>query len=425
MKFVRNSLIAGSISILLLACSDDDPKNTSDASLTWRTCTEAPELQCATLRVPMDYSNNDDSESISIGLTRLSATDPNSNEALLLNPGGPGSSGNMLLELFSELQSVPESIRAKYDLIGFDPRGVGDSTPVNCNDLGFESIDEYLVDQSAIDEYLQEVDDLYQRCAEVHGDYLLYLGSANVVRDMESIRQALNVEKMNFIGYSYGTRLAALYLTMYPEHSGRIVLDASLSPDSDVQMLASGQMMAMQRNVEALLGDCTRLDPLCDPMQLLTQLTSRVDQLYAEGNEQELELLGELLILGVEDPDFGSLLLGPLLAYLENYDAQALQDFLQLLEQQDGTDDLDEHNVAAQIAIACADDDTRPDAAALGDRLTQFNQQSDLFAEVFISVAGLCSVWPPALEPLELISTRTAPTALVIGGTSDASTPIE
>ncbi|MBX2882722.1 MAG: alpha/beta hydrolase, partial [Granulosicoccus sp.] len=107
------------------------------------------------------------------------------------------------------------------------------------------------------------------------------------------------------------------------------------------------------------------------------------------------------------------------------YDAQALQDFLQLLEQQDGTDDLDEHNVAAQIAIACADDDTRPDAATLGDRLTQFNQQSDLFAEVFISVAGLCSVWPPALEPLELISTRTAPTALVIGGTSDASTPIE
>ncbi|MGQ7845847.1 alpha/beta hydrolase [Granulosicoccus sp. 3-233] len=407
--------------VLLTACSSDDPVAESDGVLTWRSCPEDDSLDCATLRVPMNYGD-DRAGMIDIALNRLPAIQQPSTGALLFNPGGPGASGLEVLQILQEVDSVPDAIRQHHDLIGFDPRGVGESTPIDCDTSDVDLLGDYLVDATAIEAFVEQSAELAARCLEQEGDYLLQLGSMNVVRDMDSIRQSLDLPRLDFIGYSYGSRLAALYLQTYPDTSGAVILDGSLRPDSSVGALAEGALSAMQRNLEALLQDCTISEPDCDPARLQDLLIEKVDVLLRENREAELALLGELVVEASQNPALGELLTAPLVSYLMRGDRSGLELLVQLLELD--IDDGAEDDTLIHKAILCADDATRPTAEQLSASLPTFNALSDLFAEAYIGQAGSCAGWPESIDPLSPIATGTAPVALVIGGTSDAQTPL-
>lgn len=408
-------------SFMLGACSSDDPVDEPEGVLTWRSCPEDTSLDCATLRVPMNYSN-EQAGMIDIALNRLPASQQPSAGSLLFNPGGPGASGIEVLEILQEVDSVPETIRQHYDLIGFDPRGIGSSTPIDCDTSDIDVLGDYLVDEESISEFVRQSTELAAQCLEQEGDYLLQLGSMNVVRDMESIRKALNETELDFIGYSYGTRLAALYLQTYPDTSGSIILDGSLRPDASVAALAEGALPAMQQNLEQMLQNCVIADPDCNPAQLQRLLVEKVDTLLSENREAELALLGELVITATEDPSLGDLLIAPLGSYLLRGDRSGLELLIQLLDPEDDGDEDDDTLI--HKAVMCADDAYRPAAAELSALLPVFNARSDLFAEAYIALAGSCAGWPESVEPLSPIATGTAPAALVIGGTSDAQTPL-
>lgn len=407
------------------------PVSTEMESLRWGNCENATQFQCAELEVPMDHSQID-GEKITLALIRKPASGQRIG-SLLFNPGGPGGSGVDLIKTFGELNSIPSGVLADYDVVGFDPRGVGGSTPVDCAEFGLDEINGYPVGLEAVRDMHAQITEFSAACVNKNGAYLQQLGSLNVVRDMESIRIALGEDKLNFIGYSYGTRLAALYLQEYPVSSGRMVLDGNVHPDSAVTRLVREALPAFQSNLRLLMSQCTLTDAACDVDQLMSKLASRINELATDpASQAEFEALGELVVAGIEDPEFGALVADPIISYLNTGDIGVLQEFTEFLqalggdsEQSDDSEQSNEDNETAQIAVLCADDAYRPSDTSLVELADELNQISDVLAEAHLTLAAVCSAWPEALEPLPVIGTSIAPLSLVIGGTTDAQTPIE
>jgi len=408
--------------VLISACSSNDNVSTGNidgqnSTLVWQSCGDQSDLQCTTLEVFSDPTDTE-SETITLALNRLPSIQNGREGIVLINPGGPGGSGIEHLEELSAAGALPQALRDKFDFIGFDPRGVGGSTPVDCSEFGNTEINEYLANEQSINEYVQELVTTAASCEQKYGVYLQQLGSQNVVHDMDAIRVAAGEQKIHYLGYSYGTRLGALYLQTYPENSGHFILDGSLRPESDVEFLVSGAVEAFQASLTSLLDGCDSVNPDCSGTQLLESLENKMSALANNGREDELEIVSVLVYFAAENPALGPFLLAPLYDYLLTDDISELQSIYQ-----DGLSELvDEGEDTLERAVMCADDATRPTANDLETLLADYNQVSDIFAEINISQAGMCSGWPTSLTELPLITTSQAPAALVIGGTTDTLT---
>ncbi len=203
-----------------------DASGVYDQTLEWRDCGG---LECATVQVPLDWSDPY-SETIEIALNRHTAREPDARiGSLLINPGGPGMSGLDLTERF--VLTAGQSVLDSYDVVGFDPRGVGESTPVQCGTD--QQIDAYYMrdihieTQADLDAAEQETADLAARCRELSGPIIEYVDTASAAHDMDVIRAAVGDEQLNYLGYSYGSQLGATYAQLYPRNVGRVVLDAA------------------------------------------------------------------------------------------------------------------------------------------------------------------------------------------------------
>jgi pimeloyl-ACP methyl ester carboxylesterase len=187
-------------------------------------------LTCTSVPVPLDYSDPD-GEQIEIMISRMASADPAERRGvLLLNPGGPGGSGLAQPALLAS-QGLPDSVLDAYDLIGMDTRGVGHSTRVDCGFAAdgdyFGNVPPYAVDDAAVVERAKVVEAAAEQCAANDENGLLrQVSTANVARDLDSVRAALGEEKASFLGYSYGSALGAAYLSMFPETVDRVVLDS-------------------------------------------------------------------------------------------------------------------------------------------------------------------------------------------------------
>ena len=423
-KILPAAIIVTSVFVLAACSSDND--STPVSTLNWKSCESASQLQCTELLVPMDYRNTD-GEKITLSLIRKPASGAQRKGSLMFNPGGPGGSGIELIKAFEQLDSIPSGIPDSYDLVSFDPRGVGESTPVDCTESGIGESNGYPVDENAIREMHAEISGSSAACSQQVGAYLQQLGSLNVVRDMERIRIALAEDKLDFIGYSYGTRLAALYLQEYPTSSGRIVLDASIHPDSSIIRLMKDTLFARQSGLRMLLSLCTQADASCDVDQLMEKLLQRVNDLATdESAGDEFELFGEIIVAATEEPDIAAIAAAPVINYINTGDFSALVQFVINLDddENDSSDDEEEDSTTVEIAVLCADDAHRPTEASLIELAAEFNLISDVFAENIVSQTAECAGWPEALEPLAPIGTGTAPLSLVIGGTTDTNTPL-
>jgi pimeloyl-ACP methyl ester carboxylesterase len=259
-----------------------------------------------------------------------------------------------------------------------------------------------------------------EACYGKYGDYLLQLGSNNVVRDMEEIRQAMGEDQLRFLGYSYGTRLASLYLQMFPEHAGTIILDASMSPDPNISKHSQGQLNQFKVNLDSFLGQCDLAEKSCDATEVLTQLEAKFNAASTDEEVAEVALLLEIVGYAVENSDAWDPGLDLLLAYLSTNDVKLLEEVAAGLPPV-----LDELDDTAFRAVSCADDALRPTAGEQQTLLAELNQQSDIAAEVYVAAASSCTGWPDALDPIQTISTRATGNAVIIGGTSDARTPLK
>ncbi|MGX2995317.1 alpha/beta hydrolase [Streptomyces sp. JNUCC 64] len=206
------------------------PAGTPVQRLAWERCDPDPTsvVECATLTVPVDY-RKPEGRTIGIAVSRIKATDPSKRRgALLFNPGGPGGSG--LFYPGWVTRNTPRSVTDQYDLIGFDPRGVGASAPLACGTttraerLTFRPYRE--------DTFAKDVDwarDIAAKCRANAPDIKHYT-TRNTARDMDRLRAALGERKISYYGMSYGTYLGSVYTQMYPRRTDRVVLDSAVDP---------------------------------------------------------------------------------------------------------------------------------------------------------------------------------------------------
>ncbi|WP_020499091.1 alpha/beta hydrolase [Sciscionella marina] len=190
-------------------------------------------LECASLAVPVDY-RNPHGRKIKIGISRLPSKKPAQRRGVLLtNPGGPDPGMNYPARLAE--QGLPQSVRDSYDVIGFDPRGFGNSAPVTCDLTAKQAatgiVPPYARDTADVLEQAAASKRIAEQCAKARTAWLRpYINTANTARDMDRIREALGEPSLSFLGASWGTHLGAVYTTLFPRHSDRIVLDSNLSP---------------------------------------------------------------------------------------------------------------------------------------------------------------------------------------------------
>ena len=223
---------------------------------------------------------------------------------LLANPGGPGASGLGFIDDIVEL-GIPTPFR-DFDLMSFDPRGIGQSMGADCE---LPSAAELLAQRSdsGLGAVLERLSVASDDCREQLGPIFDHLGSRNVTRDIDRIRQALEIDELNFYGASYGTRLAALYAEMFPNQARALLLDASLPPDPSVRGLYTGQLAGLEAAQLDFFEVCPESFEFCpeDPEAVLISL---VDELrdgplaFGNSNLDELRFLA-LWTLLLPEPD--------------------------------------------------------------------------------------------------------------------------
>jgi pimeloyl-ACP methyl ester carboxylesterase len=241
----------GAVVGMTTSCSADSPPGkpavqasvpastaASTSTIAWGACpalakgaTRDPREKCGAVKVPLDY-RHPDGKSISVAVSRIATAKPGKRRgALLLNPGGPALEG---LEMPGQLApTLSASVLDQYDLIGFDPRGVGHSTPISCHlsDPSLSDLFPYPAADGSITANVALARTTAQQCASAVGADLQFFTSANTARDLDRIRQVLGEKKISYWGQSYGTYLGAVYRGLFPEHTDRMVLEGNVDPN--------------------------------------------------------------------------------------------------------------------------------------------------------------------------------------------------
>jgi pimeloyl-ACP methyl ester carboxylesterase len=418
--------------------ADDVEPDDADApgSLDWGPCDDAPaidiELDCSTLAVPLDH-DDPDGATIDIALARVPATDADQRiGSLVFNPGGPGGSGIEFIT--SAALAMPAEISERFDVVGFDPRGVGASTAVECDIV----IDDNIVlldagDDDGWNTLLAEAEASADTCTDDTLALAPYVGTNNAARDLDLIREALGDEQLSFVGFSYGTRLGATYAELFPDNVRALVLDGGVKPTDDLAELDEEQGAGFDLALENFAAACDA-DEDC-PVQELGPTLDVYSRLVNE--------IAEVGSFETDDPDRvltpGELQLGVAAALYSKDAWPYLAEAFHLADtEQDGTllqvlgdglvgrepDGTYDNSQVANLLINCADDPNRPDAdtqRALADQAAA----ASVWFDDFLRATTGCIGTPDPVDPLILGPADGAAPILVIGNTGDPATPYD
>jgi pimeloyl-ACP methyl ester carboxylesterase len=222
--------------------------------LDWRECYNG--YECSSFKVPVDYKNIDN-QSFTLQVLRHNALDQrNKLGAILVNPGGPG--GSATIYAYNADYIVSNEINQRYDIVGFDPRGINESDEIRCltdaEEDAFLSADASDGEATSIASLKAISKDFADKCAKAAGSKLQHYSTLEAAKDMEVLRILLNEEKLNFLGKSYGTYLGTLYAALYPESVGRMVLDGAVSPNVSMREQQIAQATAFDKALLSFLA---------------------------------------------------------------------------------------------------------------------------------------------------------------------------
>lgn len=281
----------------------DDLATFYTQDVSWRGCGDA---ECATVDVPVDY-DDPSGETTELSVKVIPAKGGNATRSIFVNPGGPGGDATDFADRMS--LEFGDDVRKAYDIVGVDPRGVGDSTPLQClsdDDFSdFTNVDPDPDDQSEIDALRKSVRDLGAACEKEAGALAAHVSTEEAARDMDVVRALLGRDEMDWFGASYGTQLGATYATLFPERVGRMVLDGAVDPSLSVIESAIGQTTGFQRALEAFAKDCVKRDdcPLGDDVDTglarIADLMKQLDQTPMETRDSTRELTEGLAFYGI------------------------------------------------------------------------------------------------------------------------------
>ncbi|MBU3749558.1 MAG: alpha/beta hydrolase [Mycobacterium sp.] len=416
------------------------------ASPVWGSCDRfisdsyLPTAQCTTVPVPVDAADPAGAQA-NLAVIRIPA-DGARIGVLLVNPGGPGASAvDAVANLADSLSDSP--IAEHFDLVGFDPRGVGYSTPeLRCRTDAERDAwrREPMVDYSPAGvEAIENLNrSLAQMCLDRMGKpFLAGVGTASAAMDMDAVREALGEDQINYLGYSYGTELGTAYLERFPERVRAMVLDGAIDPTQDPLESLVEQMAGFQLAFDDYAADCAR-SPACplgtDPAQFVTRYHQLVDPLVVKpgptsdprGLSYSDAITGTVNALYT--PQYWKYLTSGLLGLQRGVDAD---DLLLLADDYEGRDENGRYSNGQDAfnAIRCVDSPTPTDPAAWAEVDRQIRQRAPFLSYgVFTGFAprDLCAFWP---VPTTSVPHQAAPappgSTVVVSTTRDPATPYQ
>ncbi|WNI22583.1 alpha/beta hydrolase [Streptomyces sp. ITFR-16] len=411
------------------------PASLTSQHLDWKRC-EAPEgdsapgsaWRCATARVPLDYAKPD-GDTIGIALVRKEARDKGRRlGSMLFNFGGPGGSG---VSILPRAAASYGTLNTRYDLVGFDPRGVARSAGVRCRTDGEQESAYRKVDMTpdtAAEEtaFMKDGAGFGAGCARRSGKVLPYVGTTNAARDMDLIREVLGDRKLTYFGMSYGTELGGTYAHLFPGNVGRTVFDAVVDPTADTTGHARNQATGFQRALENYLKDRGQ-DPKAGTRRIAA-LLKRIDrEPLPTGTGRRLN--ESLAVTGIVTPLYSKQSWPALTQALDEAESGNGATLLRLADSYNGRDENGHYDTQnhSQRAISCADSRARPTAAEAKALLPEFEKLSPVFGPFLAwDTAGWCSGWPVKGEhDTPEASAPGAGPVLVVGTTGDPATPYE
>lgn len=405
-------------------------------NINWRDCSGASsfEFECGTVRVPLRHGRI--GQTVDIAVIRHRALDPSRRiGVLLMNPGGPGGSGVQLAQQAPFF--LPLEVLERFDIIGFDPRGVGRSSAVDCIDgFGDLGIPDPTPDSQIERKHFYEALRAFaEACRRRSLPLIQYVDTESAARDMEYIRVALGEETLSYLGFSYGTSLGATYAGLYPERVRAFVLDGAIDPTLDAEGLTVGSAVATERAFRAFLGDCLAR-PECGFRAgdgTVDGLLAAFDELLARTEQAPIPSVfmpgppvgpGELLSVALGamyEPRLWPLLATALGIAYEEDDAWLIANFPFSSGPPDEFDNIAE----AFPAINCADYDFPRSEAENDELLDRAMAAAPRFGAAWLALTG-CVGWPvEARASTAPITAAGAPPILVIGTTLDPATPYE
>jgi pimeloyl-ACP methyl ester carboxylesterase len=424
--------------ILLTSCAASEPEPLSSLSqyqtqeLKWRDC--YGNYQCSSLLVPIDYADLSGG-AFSLALLRYQALDQDRRiGSLVVNPGGPGSSG--VDYAYSAEYIVSPEILERFDIVGFDPRGVGESAAIKClNDA--ETDASFAADPKPDDEaefalFISDARDYFAKCSE-NTEHLTSYSTLNSARDLEILRSALGDEQLNFLGKSYGTYLGTLYAELFPESVGRFVLDGAVDPNSDNREAVLGQAIGFESALNAFISNCLNSSSCALTGDLQSARNQVIDLLTNTAitpleSKSGREVTEGLVLLGIASALYDSESGWPVLrdAFKEATLGSGTS-FLTLADQYAGRQENGSYpsneNDALQV-ISCLDQNKIETVSVIKNGAAEFSEKAPIFGP-YLAYAGLaCRYFPnlSSVEQIEVKSLKTKP-ILVIGTTRDPATP--
>jgi pimeloyl-ACP methyl ester carboxylesterase len=384
---------------------------------------------CGQLAVPLDYSNPSNGQ-VLVDVVRIHDTDDaHPIGSLLTNPGGPGGSGiNFIL---SFLPKLPLQIVQHFDVIGFDPRGVGLSSPVQClSDAQKDQMLGEAPDVSTAAGFVQAKQlstQLSHACASKVGPSLRYYNTQNTARDMDQIRQALGDARMNYLGFSYGTELGWTYVHLFPKTVRVAVLDGAVDPDTSGIAQETEQAQGFERAFGQFAANCKTVSPcnqLGDPAQAVHEVTAKAaaDPIATSTDRKLTEGLAYTGILqAMYSRDLWPRLAEGLIS-ARNGDGSTL---LQLADQYNERSASGTYTniLDANTTINCNDQRSQPSDATIRKTAEEWVAKFPVFGRFLTSGLVGCADWQPNRTPVPDPKAATPSKVLVVGNLHDPATP--
>ncbi|MGH3510389.1 MAG: alpha/beta hydrolase [Nocardioidaceae bacterium] len=403
-----------------------------DQKVSWTGCQGGD--QCAHIRVPLDYAKPA-GQAISLALVKVPATDQADKVgALVVNPGGPGESG------LSEAEQAPSYfspvVLRSYDIVGFDPRGVGQSTPIRCLDT--KQTDRFLASDPDPDTpaEVRENDALLRQlgtgCVRLSGDLAAHISTVEAAKDMDVIRALLGEPTLNYFGSSYGTFLGATYAGLFPKRVGRMVLDGALDPGLSTLQLSLFQARSFQVALRSYVANCVAKGS-CFLGATVDAGIARIDTLLSTTDAKPLpttsgrRLTEGLAVLGIWAPLYNRstwsyLDLGLKGAFAGNGSVLLL--LSDAYTHRSGNSYTD-NAIQALYAINCLDHDDAIPSGRVARYFPEFEKASPTFGRILAFGLDACAQWPIHTGVVGApIHAPGAPPLLVIGTTRDPVTPL-
>lgn len=399
-----------------------------EQELTWKDCEEG---ECATLEVPLDWGDPG-GKTIEVAVNRIAA-EGDAAGSLVVNPGGPGGSGIDYAAAADQI--VGSSIRDSFDVVGFDPRGVGRSAPVDC--VEDAELDEWMSRDPSPDDAaertsaVREATEFGKACKAKTGKLLGHVSTADVAKDLDVLRSALDDGKLTYLGKSYGTLIGSTYADLFPERVGRMVLDGVMPPDLTGTEGAIGQAKGFDTATKAWAQDC--VDDDCPLGSSEDEVISSVQDALKELDKEPVPASGGLeltegwasvgIAQAMYDEGLWSQLTDALVA-LDKGDGGPLMSLGMVYAGRDASGSYSSNIMEALPSVNCLDrgDDTDPrkwDSVA-----KEVEAKAPIWGGFLAWESLSCATWPvEATGKAHRIEAKGADPIVVVGTTRDPATP--